>query len=167
MGVAILLELGAVCALTSAPLVELSDRSVRVRDVATLDCLEPAQRERIGSQAIAALPPHAQESALTREALVALARRRAPALGSIETGEGAARIVLRAPASNHQASDSTCHSAARVIGAGETISSEMLAPAPCVARANDALHYDRVHSAPRAARAIAEGEHLGRIAAAT
>jgi hypothetical protein len=156
-----------VCALTPATAVNLESDEVRVRDVVDLECVEPARRGAVGALIISARRPgEARELTLQREAVAALARRRAPLIGQLHVS-GETPILFRFQASSTQtAAPPTCRAAARALAAGDTLTNSDLVAGSCPPPdVRPALHYDRRHGLVRATRPIPEGEALGAVAA--
>lgn len=155
--------LGASCALTSADIVSLPAREVQISAVASLDCLSGEDAARVSAMVIARLPRGAQRLSLSRTALAALVRRRVPMLrlGMIEDG----RVVLQAPARPLE-SEAGCFTAGRDILADALIVRDDVEEAPCPAEGGPRyIRYDRSLGVLRAARDIAAGQPLGRMAA--
>lgn len=158
---------GALCQITLATSVELTDHNVRIRDVATLGCVQPNQRQAIGGLVIARLDRNTSEIEISAKAIANLVRRRAPGLTDLTANESPRKLRFRAQAPGEPAPlrESPCFKASRVISGGQALTSASLAPAECMAAPAKVLRYDRPAGVLRATTDIPRGAYLGRLAA--
>lgn len=157
---------GTACALASAHTLDIAGADVRIRDVATLECVRPEFRKPLGNLVVATLPTHANEVTLARGALATLIRRRAPLLAGIEVGTTDQPVTLRRPVAAGVQPDATsgCWVAARAIPEGLSITGEAIQAAPCADRSGvPRIRYDRAQGIARATSNIAGGDYLGRL----
>ncbi|MBC7768219.1 MAG: hypothetical protein H7124_05480 [Phycisphaerales bacterium] len=149
------------CALIGESEVTLSERAIRIRDVATLHCLDESVRDRVGALIIARTPIGARAVQISRDGLASLVRRRAPALARIDARSESNEIVFYAPDTPTNA-QTRCFRTLRTLGEGQVITGADVEPAPCDDdAAAAAMRYDRVHSVLRTHAPVAAGAYLG------
>ncbi len=155
------------CALTQAPAIALDEVALRVRDVASLDCLAPAQRQAVGEFVIAHLAPN-ERRLLSRQALANLVRRRVPSLSALSrSGADHHTVEISGPALEALGDPSSCYVAATFIAEGAAILAGDLNTTSCADAPRRApVRYDRRHGIARASHDIMEGDALGRLAPA-
>jgi flagella basal body P-ring formation protein FlgA len=155
----------AAVGLTPASEVALPDRRIRLGDVADLSGLPAAERRRLESRVIAAVPANRSRIVLTRQALAGLVRRSVPGL-ALRAGPDEAPLTFRVAATAADRLAGSCAQLARPVEAGAAVSGEDLEPAPCGAGTAAAdLRFDRLNRIVRAGGPLAAGTYLGRISA--
>lgn len=158
-----LLAAATLCSIRNSEHIELAGREIHVRDVTELSCLAPASRAAIGALVVARLPENRQQLTTSRTALAELVRRRAPALSDVSAGRGAVTIAAPTPDASVAPSD-PCFATRAPIRAGEAISGDLLAPAPCAQRAQGhSLAYDRDDGVVRARVDLPSGAYVGAV----
>jgi hypothetical protein len=171
MGLGVLLLgagwLSGVCALAYADVVDLDDRNVRIRDIATLECVPPEKREALGNLVVGRLHADADHVRLHADDLVELIRLRAPGLELVGDSEHRLTVRLDGKASR-PATTPSCWMTARRIPAGSPISREDLVATTCAPSNSTAgLVYDRYNGMLRAKSDLPEGAYAGRLSVTT
>lgn len=158
-----LLAVAAFCGVLDAERIELAGRELHVRDIADLSCVAPESRTTLGDLVVARVPEGRPHLTASRAALAALVRRRVPTLSGMSAGRGAITIMAPATAASHAPSRS-CFATRKPIHAGDAISEELLAKAPCAEPAQrNLLGYDRSEGVVRARIDVPAGVQVGAI----
>jgi hypothetical protein len=154
---------GAACTLSPADAVALSERAVRIRDVVTLSCISPEQRDRVGAMELARLPPEVEAVTLSRAAITALARRRAPQLRALSEPGEESTMTLRLRRDTPTLEQTSCYVATRTLARGAAVRAGDLAPGAC-ATTSDVFIYDRRARVLRTTAPLSPGEPVGALA---
>ncbi|HYD37215.1 MAG TPA: flagella basal body P-ring formation protein FlgA [Allosphingosinicella sp.] len=144
--------------------VALTDRRIRLADVADLSGLAPAARSRLAQRVLAVVPAGRDGITLSREALAALVRRSVPGL-VVRTGADRAPLVFRLAARTEDGRRAGCAELARPLAAGASLSEADLIEVDCREAAASGLRFDRGDRVARAGRDLEAGAYLGRISA--
>jgi len=146
-------------AITDAPEVALASREIRVADIALVSGGSEAERRGIERRVVAALPRSGQVAALRRDVLADLVRRRAGL--AVTAGAGALTVRYRPQARSDRGG---CWENVLPVAAGELITAETVAPAPCSGvPAAGTVRFVRTSGQVRAASDLSAGTYLGRL----
>lgn len=151
--------------LTPAAEVALTDRRIRLGDVADLSALAPSERSRLAPRVVAVIPAGRTGITLSREALGALVRRSVPGL-AVRAGADSAPLSFRVTAGADERPRAACAELARPLAAGAALADGDLAPVDCREGAPSGLRFDRLDRVARAERDLAAGTYLGRVSPA-
>jgi hypothetical protein len=158
--VVLLASMLPVAALRTVPEIRLSDRTVRVSDVANLSGADSRGLRRLSRRPIARLPHDRESITLSRSTLADLLRRAVPSLRILPETTGAVR--LRAPIAPPVVA-SSCLALSHAVPVGSPLSREDAVPVACdSSRRIASVRFDRSDTRIRAVSDLAKGSYLGR-----
>jgi hypothetical protein len=154
---------GGACSVTPATAVHIEGRLIRIADIVDEACLEGGATPDVADLIIAEFPDNADEIAISRAGLMALASRRAPGLTFMPTANDTEIVTLRTSTTEKVEVSLRCFNAGHALIADQIVTRADLVPAPCAPRPSETLlYFERTHNILRAATDIAPGTHIGR-----
>jgi hypothetical protein len=168
MGLGVIITFGwlsGTCALTDAEHVPLENRTLRLGDIATLECVREEDRPQLSTLVITKLPRAPRDVVTSAGELAGLAKRRVPGLDLAPPADPSRLIVIEAgPSVLPRSASTACYRTSRSVGAGKAISGDDLSPTACEADQPKAqLSFDRANKVVRAASDIGPGVYVGRL----